>query len=54
VLVRRVDGEIARDGAQVVVADTALDDSAVRYQVLCRRHHRSGDLGPDSDNALPL
>jgi thymidine kinase len=51
---RVVDGEIARDGAQVVVADTALDDSAVRYQVLCRRHHRSGDLGPDSDNALPL
>ncbi|QNK79814.1 thymidine kinase [Nakamurella sp. PAMC28650] len=52
---RVVDGEIARDGAQVVVADTALDDAtAVRYQVLCRRHHRSGDLGPDSGEVLPL
>lgn len=28
----------------------------VRYQVLCRIHHRSGDLGPnaDTDPALPL
>lgn len=67
---RVVDGQVARDGAQVLVADTAGsdtaesdiaasettgDNSAVRYQVLCRRHHRSGDLGPDSGEAtLPL
>ncbi len=52
---RVVAGEVARKGAQVVVADTAWDESAVRYQVLCRRHHRSGDLGPYSGAAtLPL
>ena len=57
---RVVDGEVAREGAQVVVADTVPDPSdatgsAVRYQVLCRRHHRTGDLGPDSDTApLPM
>ena len=44
---RVVGGEVARDGAQVVVADTALDDAEIRYQVLCRRHHRAGDLGPE-------
>ncbi len=38
-------GAIAREGDQVVVADTdPLDE--VRYQVLCRRHYRDGDLGP--------
>ncbi len=56
---RVVNGEIARHGAQVVVADTVLLDPAnhdvVRYQVLCRRHHRSGDLGPNSDSTpLPM
>jgi thymidine kinase len=35
---------VAREGAQFVVGDTAPAD--VRYQVLCRRHHRNGDLGP--------
>ena len=53
---RVVDGEVAREGAQVVVADTSSDpveaaSNTVRYQVLCRRHHRTGDLGPDSDTA---
>jgi thymidine kinase len=59
---RVVDGRIARDGATVVVADTAAgpgpDDvqrpraaaspppPQVHYQVLCRNHHRRGDLGP--------
>lgn len=52
---RVVDGVVAREGAQVVVADTAVGASEVRYQVLCRAHHRSGDLGPASGaGTLPL
>lgn len=50
---RIVDGVIARHGDQVVIGDTADSGSEgddtpadVRYQVLCRRHHRTGDLGP--------
>jgi thymidine kinase len=42
---RVVNGRVVREGAQVVIGDTA-DDADVRYQVLCRRHHRAGDLGP--------
>jgi thymidine kinase len=42
---RVVDGRVAREGARVVIGDTGTD-ADVRYQVLCRRHHRSGDLGP--------
>ena len=41
---RIVDGRIARDGDTVVVADTAAG-AAVHYQVLCRMHHRRGELG---------
>jgi thymidine kinase len=41
---RVVAGVVAREGAQVVIGDTVGD--GVRYQVLCRRHHRSGELGP--------
>jgi thymidine kinase len=41
---RVVDGVVAREGAQVVIGDT--DGTNVRYQVLCRRHHRAGQLGP--------
>ncbi|MBM0257872.1 thymidine kinase [Micromonospora sp. 4G55] len=44
---RVVDGRVVREGAQVVIGDTA-DSAEVRYQVLCRRHYRSGDLGPRS------
>jgi thymidine kinase len=50
---RVVDGVVAREGAQVVIGDTITDEGIpepegpdVRYQVLCRRHHRSGKLGP--------
>lgn len=54
---RVVDGRVVRDGDRVLVADTtgssgASGDSAgpdtvsVRYQVLCRRHYRLGELGP--------
>ena len=46
---RVVDGAVAREGEQVVIGDTdspQLDRTAeVRYQVLCRRHHRTGELG---------
>jgi thymidine kinase len=42
---RVVDGAVTRAGDTVVVADTAAGGD-VRYQVLCRQHHRAGDLGP--------
>jgi thymidine kinase len=42
---RVADGRVAREGEQVVIGDT-VDTADVRYQVLCRRHHRTGDLGP--------
>jgi thymidine kinase len=47
---RVIDGVVVREGAQVVVADTesAATETAVHYQVLCRRHHRSGDRGPSA------
>ncbi|NEK85786.1 thymidine kinase [Blastococcus saxobsidens] len=52
---RVVDGAMVRSGETVVVADTAPAElpgeptgssPAVRYQVLCRRHHMRGELGP--------
>jgi thymidine kinase len=52
---RVVDGAVVREGATVVVADTAPtpdpephrpDEPDVHYQVLCRRHHVQGLLGP--------
>jgi thymidine kinase len=52
---RVVDGSVMRAGDTVLVADTADTERAlsesvrpttVRYQVLCRRHFRLGDLGP--------
>jgi thymidine kinase len=52
---RVVDGVVVREGATVVVADTGPADvpaeedgasPAVRYQVLCRRHHVRGELAP--------
>ncbi|HEX6500463.1 MAG TPA: thymidine kinase [Micromonosporaceae bacterium] len=46
---RVVDGKVAREGEQVVIGDTG--GAQVRYQVLCRRHYRAGDLGPDDDPA---
>jgi thymidine kinase len=52
---RVVDGQLVREGATVVVADTgptpvpeaaAAPGPEVHYQVLCRRHHVLGQLGP--------
>ncbi len=48
---RVVAGRVVREGDTVVVADTddrEPDGAAdVRYQVLCRMHHRRGELGAD-------
>jgi thymidine kinase len=43
---RVMHGVLVRTGSTVLVADTAVDSETVHYQVLCRTHHRSGDLGP--------
>lgn len=43
---RVVDDRVVREGDTVVVGDT--DGTEVRYQVLCRMHHRRGDLGGDA------
>ncbi|GIH90813.1 thymidine kinase [Planobispora siamensis] len=40
---RVVEGRMVRTGEQVVIGDTGADP--IRYQVLCRRHYRAGDLG---------
>ena len=51
------DGRVMRDGDTVLVADTdgSVPPSVVRYQVLCRRHYRTGDLGrPVADGQLSL
>ncbi len=48
---RVVDGEVARTGDTVVVADVrgvSIDSPQVHYQVLCRMHHRSGALAPST------
>jgi thymidine kinase len=48
---RVVNGEVVYEGETVVVGDTAdasalrLFGDAVRYELLCRRHFRDGDLG---------
>lgn len=41
---RVVGGAVVREGEQVVIGDT-VDAADVRYQVLCRRHYRIGELG---------
>lgn len=44
---RVIDGEIIREGAQVVVGDVGNGDD-IAYVVLCRTHHREGILGSPS------
>ncbi|MEJ7651696.1 MAG: thymidine kinase [Nakamurella sp.] len=53
---RIINGQVAREGAQVVVADTESGgNSEVHYKVLCRQHYRAGDLGPSSGDAtIPM
>lgn len=56
---RIVDGVLVTEGEQVVIADTAAaagQRGETRYQVLCRRHYRVGDLGPAhrGEQQLPL
>jgi thymidine kinase len=46
---RTVDGEIQREGEQVVVGD--IDGGEVAYEVLCRRHHRDGVTSVTADRA---
>jgi thymidine kinase len=42
---RVVDGAVAREGHQFYTGDVL--QGTVHYQVLCRKHYRSGQLGPD-------
>ena len=48
---RVVNGEVTREGETVVVGDTSdptsppLFGDTVRYELLCRRHFRDGELG---------
>ena len=46
---RVVDGVVAREGSQFFTGD--VSHGLVHYQVLCRRHYRLGQLGPDEDRA---
>jgi thymidine kinase len=49
---RVVNGAVVWEGEQVVVGDTEVDaeqplfGDVVRYELMCRRHWRSGELGP--------
>ena len=42
---RIVDGVVAREGDQFFTGD--VFEGIVHYQVLCRKHYRSGQLGPE-------
>ena len=48
---RLVNGELVREGDTIAIGDTATPDGAplfgdvVSYELLCRRHFRSGELG---------
>jgi len=43
---RIVDGVVAREGDQFFTGDVV--HGTIHYQVLCRKHYRSGRLGPDA------
>lgn len=49
---RTVNGEMVREGEQVVIGDTQTDD-VVAYEVLCRKHHMRG-LTASSAHAAEL
>ena len=48
---RVVNGDVVYEGDTVMVGDTRINDSqrlfgdSIRYELLCRNHFRSGDLG---------
>jgi thymidine kinase len=49
-----VNGRVVYEGDVVVVGDTDEPDAplfgdTVRYELLCRRHYRSGELADDDD-----
>ena len=52
---RVVNGEVVYEGETVVVGDTSrlpgdpLFGDAVRYELLCRRHYRAGQIEPDDE-----
>ena len=52
---RLVNGEVVYEGDVVVVGDTEpetdrpLFGDLIRYELLCRRHYRSGELGAESE-----
>jgi thymidine kinase len=46
-------GRVIREGDTVMVADTDHADE-VRYQVLCRRHFRTGELAADGVSPAQL
>jgi thymidine kinase len=43
---RVVNGSVQRAGAQRVIGDVDAGTDTVGYQVLCRRHYHTGELGP--------
>ena len=47
---RVVNGVVARAGSQVVTGD--VHAGVVHYQVLCRKHYRTGQLGPHPSEDL--
>jgi thymidine kinase len=54
---RLVNGRVVYEGDVVVVGDTEdteapLFGDAVRYELLCRRHYRDGELGPSAAAAV--
>jgi len=49
---RTLDGRIQREGEQVVVGDLGV--GTVSYEVLCRRHHRSGTTRALSDRPVTV
>jgi thymidine kinase len=56
---RLVNGRVVYEGDVVVVGDTEdteapLFGDAVRYELLCRRHYRAGELGPAAAAATDL
>jgi thymidine kinase len=47
---RVINGAITREGSQFLTGD--VHNGVIHYQVLCRKHYRSGQLGPLEETAL--